>query len=157
MSLAQLLLGLLLGRRPQPVATPKPVPVVIPRPAQPPATPGVLGPGETPEAAEFVALLNAERAKLGAGPLAWDATLDADAILNDTIQITAGLGHYTFGRGPNNTTVYRGQVAAWNAQTPEQVLADWRSSPGHWAILSDPRYTRIGLDHHAPYWTGSVA
>lgn len=52
-----------------------------------------------------------------------------------------------------------GEVLGWNRNQPEPVSAiveGWRTSPGHWAILSDPDYTRIGcatdLDSENKYW-----
>ena len=42
------------------------------------------------------------------------------------------------------------EVLAWNAGSPDPVgraVEQWRGSPTHWAILSDPTLTRIGCGH----------
>jgi hypothetical protein len=42
------------------------------------------------------------------------------------------------------------EVIAWNSGSPDpaaHALGQWRDSPPHWAILTDPSLTRIGCAH----------
>lgn len=43
------------------------------------------------------------------------------------------------------------EVLSWNLNQPDparRAAEQWRNSPGHWAILTDPSFTHIGCGHH---------
>jgi uncharacterized protein YkwD len=130
------------------------------RPAAQPAATPVSAPQ-----AQMLALINAERAQAGAGPLQFDATLNAIAQARSQDMITR---HYFAHEIPGVPGVHMvfdildhdhvsyqmaGENIALNnyiafypmTQTVQQTNTDLMNSPEHRANLLEPKYTRIGL------------
>lgn len=49
------------------------------------------------------------------------------------------------------------EVVAWGATTPEMVVGDWKTSPGHWRVIMDLRYVHVGVAELNRYWTAVFA
>ncbi|UKA57674.1 CAP domain-containing protein [Arthrobacter sp. FW306-2-2C-D06B] len=104
-------------------------------------------------------LMNAERAKVGARPLAWNqriadvsqdwanhlgvATMDP-AFEFATIHRTDAGGSLI----PADASMYR-EIIGFNF-TPEQIVGWWINSPSHKAAMLDPRLTDVGLGYVVP-------
>jgi uncharacterized protein YkwD len=111
---------------------------------------------------EMLALINAERAKAGVGPLHVDATLNAIAQARSQDMIARQyFSHHMPGGGMVFDTLDRDHVSyemageniALNnyidfypmARTVRQTNTDLMNSPDHRANLLEPKYTEIGL------------
>jgi uncharacterized protein YkwD len=108
---------------------------------------------------QVLALINIERAKVGARPLVWN-----QSISNVSQDWAAHLGvatqsasfdfatiHRTDAGGneiPAGATWYREIIAF--ASTPETIVNWWMSSPAHKAAMLDPKATDIGIGYVAP-------
>ena len=110
----------------------------------------------------MLALINAERAQVGAGPLHVDAALNAIAQARSQDMIAR---HYFSHHIPGGGMVFdildrdrvsyemAGENIALNnyidfypmAQTVRQTNTDFMNSPDHRANLLEPKYTEIGL------------
>jgi len=129
------------------------------RPARPSA-PAVRG--MTPDKVKMLALINAERAHAGAGPLHVDATLNAIAQARSHDMIAR---HYFSHHIPGGGMVFdildrdhvRFEMAGENialnnyidfypmTQTVQQTNTDFMNSPEHRANLLERKYAEIGL------------
>ncbi|WP_318210477.1 CAP domain-containing protein [Streptomyces sp. SJL17-1] len=180
---------------PRPVRTTEPAPVkttpprtAAPTPDAPPTRPGSgtgngtgsgsgdeagngtgAGPqndqGQSSEADQVIALVNAERAKAGCGPLSANATLTEaaqghsdDMAARDFFDHTnpdgAGPGERVTAAGYPWSTY--GENIAMGQSTPEQVMEAWMNSPGHRANILNCDFKEIGVGIHSqggPYWT----
>ncbi|MCX5230696.1 CAP domain-containing protein [Streptomyces sp. NBC_00233] len=178
---------------PRPVRTAKPAPVkttpprtAAPTPDAPPTRPGSgtgtgsgsgdeagngtgAGPqndqGQSSEADQVIALVNAERAKAGCGPLSANATLTRaaqghsdDMAARDFFDHTnpdgAGPGERVTAAGYPWSTY--GENIAMGQSSPEQVMESWMNSPGHRANILNCDFKEIGVGIHSqggPYWT----
>ncbi|MFE5659723.1 CAP domain-containing protein [Streptomyces sp. NPDC056517] len=180
---------------PLPVRTAKPAPVKTtpprtaePTPDAPPTRPGSgsgtgtgsgsgdeagngtgAGPqndnGQSSEADQVIALVNAERAKAGCGPLSANATLTRaaqghsdDMAARDFFDHTnpdgAGPGERVTAAGYPWSTY--GENIAMGQSSPEQVMESWMNSPGHRANILNCDFKEIGVGIHSqggPYWT----
>ncbi|MFE6067440.1 CAP domain-containing protein [Streptomyces sp. NPDC056525] len=180
---------------PLPVRTAKPAPVKTtpprtaePTPDAPPTRPGSgsgtgtgsgsgdeagngtgSGPqndnGQSSEADQVIALVNAERAKAGCGPLSANATLTRaaqghsdDMAARDFFDHTnpdgAGPGERVTAAGYPWSTY--GENIAMGQSSPEQVMESWMNSPGHRANILNCDFKEIGVGIHSqggPYWT----
>ncbi|MFJ5136543.1 CAP domain-containing protein [Streptomyces sp. NPDC088707] len=178
---------------PRPVRTAKPAPVkttpprtAAPTPDTPPTRPGSgngggtgsgdeagngtgAGPqhdnGQSSEADQVIALVNAERAKAGCGPLSANATLTRaaqghsdDMAARDFFDHTnpdgAGPGERVTAAGYPWSTY--GENIAMGQSSPEQVMESWMNSPGHRANILNCDFKEIGVGIHSqggPYWT----
>lgn len=101
-------------------------------------------------------LINAQRVALGLN------VLERELILEKQIQVHAddmGEGRIPFGhegfsvRCQNAREVlkgskYCGEIVAWGQKTPERVHLAWTNSPGHYARMTDVRYTHAGIGHY---------
>ena len=125
-----------------------------------PSTPA--GRGLTLAKGEMLALINAERARAGAGPLRVDTTLNAIAQARSQDMIAR---HYFSHHIPGGGMVFdildrdhvpyemAGENIALNnyidfypmAQTVRQTNTDFMNSPDHRANLLEPKYTELGL------------
>ncbi|MEU8762384.1 CAP domain-containing protein [Streptomyces sp. NPDC048659] len=139
--------------------------------AKPPVTDGGSGgggqqdPGQSSAADQVVALVNAERAKAGCGPLTSNATLvkaaqghSDDMAARDFFDHTnpdgAGPGDRVTAAGYPWTTY--GENIAMGQSTPAQVMESWMNSPGHRANILNCDFKEIGVGVHdagGPYWT----
>ncbi|MCD2462764.1 CAP domain-containing protein [Streptomyces sp. MBT42] len=176
---------------PRPVRTTEPAPVrttpprtEAPTPDTPPTRPGSgngggsgdeagngtgAGPqhdnGQSSEADQVIALVNAERAKAGCGPLSANATLtraaqghSEDMAARDFFDHTnpdgAGPGERVTAAGYPWSTY--GENIAMGQSSPEQVMESWMNSPGHRANILNCDFKEIGVGIHSqggPYWT----
>lgn len=125
---------------------PSPAPAPAPAPAAAPAAePGVEG--------EVVALVNAERAAAGCGPVAADAGLAGVARAHSADMRDRGYFSHTTpeGRSPWDRAAAAG-VSGASAENIAQghgdaasVVAGWMDSPGHRANILDCANTRLGV------------
>ncbi|MDX2562130.1 CAP domain-containing protein [Streptomyces sp. TX20-6-3] len=178
---------------PGPARTAKPAPVrttpprtAAPTPDTPPTRPGSgngggsgsgdeagngtgAGPqndhGQSSQADQVIALVNAERAKAGCGPLSANATLTRaaqghsdDMAARDFFDHTnpdgAGPGERVTAAGYPWSTY--GENIAMGQSSPEQVMESWMNSPGHRANILNCDFKEIGVGIHSqggPYWT----
>lgn len=90
--------------------------------------------------ATFLALLNAERARHGRGPLAWDGNLAAYASRNTGIHAAAS-------RAPGSSQCWAG------TRSYRHAYQLWRNSGAHWTILVNARQS-VGV---APCPSGMTA
>lgn len=100
-------------------------------------------------------LVNQERARTGLGPVARNATLEAQAgqyacemihydffdHVNPVTRSTLGQRATQFGYGYQVV----GENLAAGQTSPEQTFADWMNSPGHRQNILDPRFTELGI------------
>ena len=110
-------------------------------------------------------LINAQRATLGL------SSLEREMALENEIQIHADdmaagripFGHEGFADRCANARAampgsrYCGEIVAWGQKTPERVHLAWTNSPGHYARMTDVRYTHAGFGYFIngqgrPYW-----
>jgi uncharacterized protein YkwD len=116
----------------------------------------------TPAKVEMLALINAERARAGMGPLHVDATLNTIAQARSQDMINRNyFSHHIPGGGMVFDILDRDHVAyemageniALNnyidfysmARTVRQTNVDLMNSPEHRANLLEPKYTKLGL------------
>jgi uncharacterized protein YkwD len=109
--------------------------------------------------AQVLALINIERAKVGARPLVWN-----QSISNVSQDWAAHLGVATLDPNFNFATIHRTDAggneipagATWYreiiafASTPETIVNWWMGSPAHKAAMLDPKATDIGIGYVAP-------
>ncbi len=154
---------------PVPVPTPTPTPTPTPVPAPAPST------GDTPSTLDafeqrVLDLTNAERAKVGLGPLRYDPQLSAAA---DKHSKDMAVKNYFSHVEPDGDTLgdrirdegyaYRraGENIAAGYDTPEEVVDAWMNSSGHRANILNPNFAEIGVgyyedtpdDRYDHYWT----
>ncbi|WP_433531928.1 CAP domain-containing protein [Micromonospora sp. CA-263727] len=121
--------------------------------------------GATSEAAEVVALVNAERAKAGCDALSIDEKLMTAAQRHSQDQAdTQNMSHTGSDGSDPGTRIDRvgyawrtyGENVAWNQKTPAAVMEAWMNSPGHKANILNCAFTEIGVgvaSSNGPYWT----
>jgi uncharacterized protein YkwD len=118
---------------------------------------------------QFVNLVNQARATLGVGPLAVNSKLglaaDSHSYWQD-VALPSSLSHYGCGSSdPGQRIADAGYYArAWGEVTliskppasPQSAFNLFKNSPGHWAILTSPSYTEIGIGASTYHWTGDL-
>ncbi|MEV4709965.1 CAP domain-containing protein [Micromonospora sp. NPDC049374] len=117
------------------------------------------------EAAEVVALVNAERAKAGCGALSIDDKLmtaaqrhSQDQADHRNMSHTGSDGSDPGDRIDRVDYAWRtyGENVAWNQRTPAAVMDAWMNSDGHRANILNCAFTEIGVgvaSSNGPYWT----
>lgn len=95
-------------------------------------------------------LVNAERARSGAGALRLDSDLQAGAAVR--AQELTELFSHTRPNGKKCDTVlknrrYVGENIAAGSNTPEAVVKQWMNSPGHRANILNPAYHFLGVGY----------
>lgn len=119
-------------------------------------------------AKEVLALVNAERAKVGAAPLTWDSTLakiaedySVDMVKTNNFSHTGKDGS-TLGsrlaKGGVKYTTTAGENIAFGQKTAKAVVESWMKSEGHKANILNPKFTKMGVgvaydSNGTPYWT----
>jgi len=119
---------------------------------------------------QFVNLVNQARQGLGLQPLAINSKLslaaDSHSYWQDSFYGKTGLEH----TGCGGSTPWQriadagysasalGEVtlvnsAGANAQTAFNMF---KGSPGHWALLTSPKFTQIGVGESSWHWTGDL-
>jgi uncharacterized protein YkwD len=158
----------------------KPAAVVTPAPAasQPASQPSgsdasAATPTEAGFAAEVLTLTNAERAKVGCGPLALNSKLNSAAQAHSADMATANYFSHTSqdGRTPFDrirAAGYAFGAAAENIAagrtTAAGTMDQWMNSPGHKANILNCTYVELGVGYapgvnadYAGYWTQNFA
>ncbi|MFG2934602.1 CAP domain-containing protein [Streptomyces sp. NPDC048282] len=118
--------------------------------------------------ARVVALVNAERGKVGCSALTVNTTLSkvaqahsADMALHQNMSHTGSDGSSPGDRitGAGYTWSTYGENVAYGYATPEQVMAAWMASPGHKANILNCAFKEIGVGLAQPggYWTQDFA
>ena len=97
---------------------------------------------------EFVALLNADRQAMGLSTVTANGTLDSNALASAKAIVTNyshdALASTRGGANVANIAQGYGSVA--------DVYAAWKSSPGHWAAMTDPGLQYISVARCGNYW-----
>ncbi|MEU3606841.1 CAP domain-containing protein [Streptomyces sp. NPDC035033] len=121
--------------------------------------------GQGSAADQVIALVNAERAKAGCGPLTANATLTRAAQGHSDDMAARDFFDHTDpdGDGPGERVTAAGypwstygENIAMGQTTPEQVMDAWMNSPGHRANILNCSFEEIGVGIHTdggPYWT----
>ncbi|MFI6417324.1 CAP domain-containing protein [Streptomyces sp. NPDC050842] len=121
--------------------------------------------GQSSAADQVVALVNAERAKAGCGPLSANATLTKAAQGHSEDMAARDFFDHTNpdGDGPGERVTAAGypwstygENIAMGQSTPEDVMDSWMNSPGHRANILNCSFKEIGIGIHSeggPYWT----
>lgn len=106
-----------------------------------------------PDTSQLLSFINQERAKIGSPQLTVDSALATSAHnkLNDEV-MGQYFGHKLLdGSSPHSFITAQGVNAAWsedissNALNPTVDWASFKGSPTHYASLTDPQYTRVGI------------
>jgi len=110
-------------------------------------------------------LINAQRATLGLNPLEREFALETEiqTHVDDMAEGRVAFGHLGFDgrcdrvRETIGNARSCGEIVAWGQKTPERVHLAWTNSPGHYARMTDVRYTHAGLGYFVneagrPYW-----
>lgn len=107
-------------------------------------------------------LSNAERAKVGAPPLRFDAQLTAAAQTHTNLMVQYNqLSHQLPGE-PSLGDRVRQAGYGWSGvaeniaqgqRSPEAVLQSWMASQGHRQNLLNPNYRDLGVGYANNYWT----
>lgn len=92
----------------------------------------------------FAIWLNGVRANHGLGAVATDPDLAGWAAMNNSHQLSRGMGHYVMGPA-------RRQNSGMGAFST--VCQMWMASPGHRAALLDPYIRFVGIAGTGVYWT----
>jgi uncharacterized protein YkwD len=119
---------------------------------------------------QFVDLVNQARAGLGRAALTVNTKLDLAADSHSYWQdVALGLGLSHTGCGgsdPGRRIADSGYGAlGWGEVTlvssppasSQSAFTMFKNSPGHWAILTSPDYTEIGVGSSTYHWTGDLA
>ncbi|GIJ38099.1 CAP domain-containing protein [Micromonospora andamanensis] len=129
------------------------------------ASPSSAGDDVSDEAAEVVALVNAERAKAGCDALSIDDKLMTAAQRHSQDQADHRNMSHTGSDGSdpgeridrvNYSWRTYGENVAWNQRTPAAVMDAWMNSDGHRANILNCSFTEIGVgvaNSNGPYWT----
>jgi uncharacterized protein YkwD len=166
---------------PPPAHPPPPPPPPPPAPPPPPPPSGSCAtapykylkpvqPAINADEQQFVNLVNSARQSLGLQPLAINSKLDLAAdshsYWQDSFYGNNGLSHTGCAgtdpwtrladagySGSNLGEVTLMNSAGANAQTAFNMF---KGSPGHWALLTSPDFTEIGVGKSAWHWTGDL-
>ncbi|KOU13424.1 hypothetical protein ADK52_38785 [Streptomyces sp. WM6372] len=142
-------------------ARPAPAKPTAPPTAQQPSAPTGTASGP---AAEVVALVNKERAKVGCSALTVNPKLTA-AALNHSQDMAAhsNMSHTGSDGSDPGERITRsgfswmtyGENVAYGYSTPEQVMTGWMNSPGHRENILNCAFKEIGVGLAQPnsYWT----
>lgn len=146
--------------------TKKPAQPAPARPSTPvvPAKPAAPAPTASGPAAEVVALVNEERAKVGCSALTVNAKLTAAAVNHSQdMAAHANMSHTgSDGSDPGQritasgfSWMTYGENVAYGYSTPEQVMTGWMNSPGHRENILNCAFKEIGVGLAQPnsYWT----
>ncbi|MFJ4775841.1 sigma-70 family RNA polymerase sigma factor [Streptomyces sp. NPDC088762] len=154
-------------------ASASPSPSGSPTPARTrstPPTPRASAPAPAPApqgaAGQVIALVNAERAAAGCGPLKEDAQLRTAAQRHSDDMANRNFFSHTNpdGADPGRRTTAAGyewstygENIAQGQQTPQSVMDSWMKSPGHRANILNCSFKDIGVGIHqgagGPWWT----
>jgi len=114
-----------------------------------------IAPAETASKLDFLASLNAERAKYNLQPVIGSQVLEWAADRNNAWQQIRGMGHHSTGGF--------GQCVAWHLHmSATNALQLWLSSPPHRSLILAADLSMIGYHEVGPYatvatWQGGIA
>ena len=97
-------------------------------------------------AAQSLALLNQLRAAYGAGPVTYDPTMSAQAMAWSQEMSRSGFRHSSLGYAENIAWHSRSSMTPSDAATTLHDM--WVNSPGHFANMTNPRWTKVGIGLH---------
>ncbi|CCG05032.1 CAP domain-containing protein [Blastococcus saxobsidens] len=152
------------ARVPEPGPTPPSAPPAAPAPPAPPATVAAAQPGHSPDEAQVLTLVNAERGRAGCGPVTADPGLAAVARAHSTDMRDRGFfdhvnldGQDPFDRADRAGLVARAENIARGQADATAVMTSWMNSPGHRKNILDCGLTRLGVGiaegPGGPWWT----
>lgn len=150
--------------------TPTPAPTATPKPTTTPApgaTPAPTTTGVTADMQKVLDLVNAERAKVGAKPLAFGTALNNCALFRSKDMATRNYfahtdpdGHDCFYWFKQYGVSYSsaGENIAMGQRTPADVMNSWMNSAGHKANILNTSFGHIGIGIYKNssgtiYWT----
>lgn len=129
-----------------------------------------------PEEVELLRLINEYRTQNGLGTLAISPSLQrASSFISRDMATSPYYFSHTdrYGRTPgtrmtecgfDNPYTWRGENLAAGQGTPEDAMIAWKGSPGHNALMLDPKYVAIGIGFvrnpsapYVSYWSLDVA
>ncbi len=138
-------------------------------PADPPPQAGSGGGNDTTApggAADFLALINAERARNGAGPVSYNPQLTTAARLHSEDMVSRNyFEHDAPAPAPNGVDIGSrvraagytwstvGENIAQGDQNEAAVFQSWMNSDGHRRNMLNPAFTEIGLARVGNTWT----
>ncbi|MEV0961528.1 sigma-70 family RNA polymerase sigma factor [Streptomyces sp. NPDC049910] len=148
-------------------AKPKPKPTTAkPRPTPTPEKPAPEPPLPSGDAEQVVALVNAERAKAGCGPVRSNGQLETAARRHSEDMAARGYFDHTSpdGTDPGDRITAAGyqwstygENIARGQQSPSSVMTSWMNSPGHRANILNCSFKELGVGIHdasgGPWWT----
>lgn len=114
---------------------------------------------------EVLALINQQRADLGAGPVERDLQIEEimQAYNDRMAEGESGFGHHGFSNRCKQARLMVGgnlcgEILAWGHKSAEKVHLGWTNSPGHYKNMIEKRFTRAGIaftrnDKGRPYWS----
>lgn len=120
------------------------------------------------ETARVIELTNAERARVGLGPVTYNPSLTRAA--EGYAGVLVSTGCWAHNCGPLPELYQRGEAAGywgWSAlgenlaagsRSPEETVDAWMKSPTHRAAILNPDYTEVGVavaygGSYGIYWT----
>ncbi len=95
---------------------------------------------------DFVAMLNADRQAMGLSTVTANGTLDSNALASAKAIVT-NYSHDALSRGGANV-----ENIAEGYGSVADVYVAWKSSPGHWAAMTDPGLQYISVARCGNYW-----
>jgi uncharacterized protein YkwD len=113
-------------------------------------------------AAEVTRLVNADRARAGCAPLAWDDRAAAAAQAHSEDMVMRHYFDHTSPEGRTAVDRLRATGAGYRAlaeniavgqQSAQEVVSGWLQSPGHRHNIENCRYTRTGVGYRDLRWT----
>jgi uncharacterized protein YkwD len=127
-------------------------------------------PETSSEEQQFVNLVNQARQTLGLKTLTINSKLslaaDSHSYWQDKTYGATGLSHTGCGGTapwPRFTDAgykgsYEGEVTLVNSAgaSAQTAFNMFKGSPGHWALLTSPNFTEIGVGQSAYHWTGDL-
>ena len=117
---------------------------------------------------QVLSLVNQIRSEVGVSPLSLDSTLCLAATMRSTEMDLKNYFAHTRADGSNCFSIFSyfgyggtiGENIAAGYSSPEQVVEGWKNSPGHYANMIKPEFTRLGVGlsnlgfgDYGMYWT----
>ncbi len=129
-----------------------------------------MSPGNSSAEQQFLTLVNQARQSLGLQPLSFDSRLnlaaDSHSYWQDVAFGYSGLSHTGCkGSDPFQRMTDAGYPSGWEgevtlvsypAASAQTAFDMFKNSPPHWANLTSPNYTHIGVGASAYHWTADL-
>lgn len=154
--------GIIDMRKAKPMATPQeflePTAIFSPSPSSLPSARILPRPienmAEVESESRMVILVNAERAKVGAGKLIEVSYVNAGALKRaKDIRENGQWSHIGYETAMRSTLKYPGKILAGenlarDCFSDQQVVGAWLNSPAHKAVMLDPKYKFVGFGNY---------